>query len=172
MDTSHTPVHLVIFDLSAFRNQLWAFYGRCGTWRAVADLGDFEALRAVSKAPPALLCKLAKETDYYPTDLEICKALNIPAPVLVLACPICGDPHTHTHDELPYTPATHAVIPLPAASPINGSVPTQSKPDTRNYERISIRKDDPARAARSIVDNIPPATVRELIENLITITNG
>lgn len=45
-----------------------------------------------------------------------------------------------------------------------------SKP--RNYERISIRKDDPARAARSIVDNIPPAMVRELMKNLIMITNG
>lgn len=95
----------------------------------MADLADFEALRTVSKAPHALLCKLAKEIDYYPTDLEICKALNIPAPILVPACPECGAGHWHKHGEQTfdptvqalYTPTREQVKPLTARKPENRS---------------------------------------------------
>lgn len=106
MDTDFPPV---VFDLSELRNQLWAFHGHCGTWRAVANLDKFKALRAVSKAPHALLRKLAKEPAYYPTDSEICKALGITAYTPVPTCPYpdCPDKvHTHAHGEVVYPAGT------------------------------------------------------------------
>lgn len=141
MDTSPAPVHLVIFDLTAFRNQLWAFYGRCGTWRAVANLDDFEALRGVSKAPHALLCKLAKETDYYPTDLEICKALNIPAPILVPACTIpgCTEEYIHLHGARPFNPAIEAIYTPATQHPTKNRKPPTPRPHYE-FDKVTVAR--------------------------------
>lgn len=138
MDTDFSPV---VFDLSEFRNQLWAFYGRCRTWRAVANLDKFKALRAVSKAPHALLLKLAKEPAYYPTDAEICRALGIPAFVSIPACSECGKGHWHKHGQKTFDPVTQTVKPL-------------SKPSKPRAKRNAISTVNMDSAFATIVNNI------------------
>lgn len=79
----------------------------------------------------------------------------IPVP----ACPICNQAHTHKHGEQTYDPTTSTLKPLRQPSPPRPA-------------RIAIRKDDMSKAARSIVDNISPGLVNQLIVKLLTITNG
>lgn len=66
-----------------------------------------------------------------------------------------------------FDPATHALIALADAPAINGSAPTQGKPSKpRNYDRISIRKDDAAKARNTITANTDPVFVRALADGL------
>ena len=84
-----------------------------------------------------------------------------PPIIAVPACPIpgCTDPYVHLHGKQTFDPAVSRVAPV-------------RKPGKPRPERIAIYKRNPARAARSIVDNLEPAMVKELMQNLMTITYG
>jgi hypothetical protein len=94
-------------------------------------------------------------------------------PVPICPYPGCTDPHQHKHNEKTFNPATQEVFPIGEAI-LKGSDPALStrkrKPDPRR--RLPIRRDDAAKAAWTIVDNLPAAYVRELVQNLMIITNG
>ncbi len=79
----------------------------------------------------------------------------------VPACPVpgCTEPYVHLHGKQTYDPARETILPV-------------RKPGKPREPRIAIHKRNPARAARTIVDNLEPAMVKELMQNLMTITYG
>lgn len=116
------------------------------TWREIA------ALEQYSPIPPGTLCSIAKGD---PIPKKYRKQLGVILPIPVIPCEVCGEVHLHKHGEQTYDPALQVVKPKP--------VPSRPRP-----ARIAIRKDDMGKAARTIMKNLTPAQVKELVHNLST----
>lgn len=118
-------------------------------WREIA------ALEQYSSIPPGTLCSIAKGA---PIPKKYRKQLGVILPVPVIPCEVCGEVHLHKHGEQTYDPAAQVVRPKP-------------KP-RKPRARIAIRKDDMESAAHTIVDNIAPGYVNQLIVKLLTLTKN
>ena len=95
----------------------------------------------------ALLWRIAN-TEYQPS-AAVCRRLKIRQPVEVSPCPECGEAHV----------VDWCTKDVPA-------VKGRQKRVRKHKPRIAIRKDDMQSAAQSIVNNLEPEKVQELIAEL------
>jgi len=158
---------------SKIRALLIIKYKKAGSWRKVGKLPEYDGL-----VPYGTLCSIANGD---PVPMKRRAVLGLSPLVKIPACPICGLAHTHAHGDqvydpallATYDPAAQAVYPkdAPVYDPATQVVKPAPKPRKPRAARIAISKHDPVSAARTIVDNLTPEIVRELVENIRTMTN-
>ena len=131
------------------RDELQKEYEIVQSWTRIAE-------RFSPPITRAHIYRIVKD-GWEPERNDIREALGLLPLHLVEGCPICHQTHTHAHGEQTYNPAAQVVKPKP-------------KP-RKPRARIAISKDNMTSAAHTIVDNISPGYVNQLIVKLLTLTH-